>query len=304
MPTTTPKIDEETLAANYGWALSVLKSNPELYKLFKSAVAQTFTGPQFVAALRNTNWYKTRSEPARQMAVLQKADPAEYARRLKQMAGSISDQYYAMTGKQMGGPTANHFAATALMFGFQDAEIRDMVGGVVKTSTLMKQGLGGTLGEAEAQLRQAAEDYGLTFSDASFAAQLNNIATQRSDVTSIVNQYKNQAKSHYAGFADQIDQGFTVRDMAEPYRQMMAKTLEISDKTINIGDKNIQRALTYRPTAAKGKVGPPTPMALWQFQSELKNDPRWNKTQNAQDDILAAGRKVLSDMGLLGAGNG
>lgn len=298
----TPKIDEETLAANYGWALSVLKSNPELYKLFKTAVSKTYTGPQFVAALRNTNWYKTRSEPARQMAVLAKADPAEYKRRIAQMAANISDQYYAMTGKRMGGPTANHFAVTALTFGFQDAEIRDMVGGVVNTAQVMKGGLGGTLGEAERQLRQAAEDYGLTFSDASFAAQLNNIARQTSDVTSIIDQYKNQAKSHYAGFADQIDQGFTVRDMAEPYRQLMAKTLEISDKDINIGDKTIQRALTYRPPGAKGKVGPPTPMALWQFQADLKNDPRWNKTQNAQDDIMAAGRKVLTDMGLLGSG--
>lgn len=299
----TPKIDQETMAAQYGWALSVLRSNKDLSSLFDRAVKNGYTAPQFVAQLRNTNWYKTRGEPARQLEVLAKADPAEYQRRLKQQASVISDQYYAMTGRKMGGPTSLNFAKTALTFGFNDGEIRDLVGGVVKTSSLMRTGLGGTLGEAERQLRQAAEDYGLDFSQGAFASQLNNIARQSTDVSAIVDNYREQAKSRYAGFADQLDQGMTIRDIAEPYKQLMAKTLELSDKGIGISDKSIQRALTYRPPATgKGKVGPPQPMAMWQFEADLKNDPRWNKTQNAQDDIMAAGRKVLTDMGLLGAG--
>lgn len=299
-----PKIDQETLAANYGWALSVLRSNPELSKLFDRAVGQSYTASQFVAQLRNTKWYKTRGEPARQLEVLAKADPAEYQRRLKQQASNIADQYYAMTGKKMGIPTSMHFAKTALTFGFNDGEIRDLVGSSVKSEGLMKSGLGGTLGEAERQLRQAAEDYGLDFSPGAFASQLNNIARQVTDVGALVNNYRNQAKSRYAGFADEIDQGMTIRDIAEPYKQLMAKTLELSDKSISVTDKSIQRALTYRPPATgKGKVGPPQAMAMWQFEADLKNDPRWNKTQNAQDSIMAAGRKVLTDMGLLGAGS-
>lgn len=299
-----PKIDQETLAANYGWALSVLRSNPELSKLFDRAVGQSFTASQFVAQLRNTKWYKTRGEPARQLEVLAKADPAEYQRRLKQQASVIADQYYAMTGRKMGGPTSMHFAKTALTFGFNDNEIRDMVGGSVKTENLFKAGIGGTLGEAERQLRQAAEDYGLDVSPSGFASQLNNIARQVTDVSAIVNNYRQSAKSRYAGFAEQIDQGMTIRDIAEPYKQLMAKTLEISDKSLSVMDKSIQRALTYRPPATgKGKVGAPQPMAMWQFEADLKNDPRWNKTQNAQDSIMAAGRKVLTDMGLLGAGS-
>lgn len=299
----TPRIDQETMAAQYGWALSVLRSNPELSKLFDRAVKDSFTAPMFVAQLRNTKWYKTRGEPARQLEVLAKADPAEYARRLKQQASIIADQYYAMTGRKMGGPTSFHFAKTALTFGFNEGEIRDLVGGAVKTQGIMKTGLGGTLGEAERQLRQAAEDYGLDFGPAAFASQLNNIARQTTDVTAIIDNYREMAKSRYAGFAEQLDSGMTIRDLAEPYKQLMAKTLELSDRSIGVSDKSIQKALTYRPPAGKGKVGPPQPMAMWQFEADLKNDPRWNKTQNAQDSIMAAGRKVLSDMGLLGAGN-
>lgn len=299
----TPKIDQETLAAQYGWALSVLRSNPELSKLFDRAVSETFSPAAFVGQLRNTKWYKTRSESVRKMEVLKNADPAEYNRQLQRMAGSVADQYFAMTGRRLDQATAKKLGSTALTFNFNEGEMRDLVGGTVKSQTLMMNGLGGTLGEAERQLRQAAEDYGLDFADSAFAGQLNNIARQVTDVGAVVDNYRNQAKSRYAAFADEIDQGLTIRDIAEPYKQLMAKTLEISDKGISVMDGSIQKALTYRPMVQKGKPGPPTPMAMWQFETDLKNDPRWNKTQNAQDSIMAAGRKVLTDMGLLGAGS-
>jgi hypothetical protein len=90
----------------------------------------------------------------------------------------------------------------------------------------------------------------------------------------------------------------TVKDIAEPFRQLMSKVLELPDKGISISDPTIQKALQFRPPA-KGKVAAgPAQMALWQFEAQLKNDKRWNGTQNAQDTIMAAGRKVLSDWGL------
>lgn len=290
------------MAANYGWALSVLRSSPDLSRLFNNAVKDKYSQARFVAELRNTNWYKTRSESVRQAQVLQKTDPAEYARRVQRASSAVADQYFALTGRKMAPASANAYGQTAFLYGFNDGEIRALVGNTAKSQTLMmKGGLGGSLGEAERQLRQAAEDYGLDFPDSYFAGKLNDIARQKIDTGSAVNNIRNWAKSKYAAYADEIDQGMTIRDIAEPYKQLMAKTLEVSDKGLSVNDKNIQKALTYRPTVEKGKPGPPTPMALWQFEADLKNDPRWNKTQNAQDSIMAAGRKVLSDMGLLGA---
>lgn len=303
MPT-TPTIDPQELAANYGWALSVLKSNPELNKLFNQAVAHTWSPAMFTAQLRNTKWYKTSAEASRQNQVLRKADPAEWARRLAKSTATISDQYFALTGKKLDPKRAQAYGTSSLMMGWSDAEILDQVGNTVTAQTLMKQGLGGTLGQAEQQLRQAAEDYGLDFSQGALASQLNNIARQTTDVTAIIDNYRNTAKSKYAAYADQLDQGMTMRDIAEPYKQMMAKTLELSDKSLTINNPAIQQALTWKPPPKAGKAQPPTGMALWQFEQNLKNDPRWNKTQNAQDSIMAAGRKVLSDMGLLGADGG
>lgn len=293
-----PAEQQREYAATYGWSLAVLRSAPELSKLFDRAIAGGYNQSRFVAELRNTKWYRSRSESVRQMTVLQKADPAEYARRVKQSAAMVADQYYQMTGRRMGGPTAAHLGQNALMFGFNDAEVRDMVGATVSSATLMKGGIGGTLGEAERQLRQATEDYGIDMSEQWIKNTINNIAWQNTDVSAEIGKLRQMAKSRYAGFADQIDNGVTMKDIAEPFKQLMAKTLEISDKSISTNDKSIQKALTYRPPGVKGKLAAPQPMAMWQFEADLKNDPRWNKTQNAQDSIMSAGRKVLADWGL------
>lgn len=297
-------ISEEEMASNYGWALSVLKSNPELYKLFKKAVGPPAYGQaKFVAELRNTGWYKSHDETARQALVLQKADPAEYNRRVQKAGSQIADQFYALTGKKMSTAQANKYGVTAFMFGYSDSEIRDLVGNQVGAQgVMMKQGgMGGSLGQAEQQLRASAEDYGLDFSDTYYAGAMNDIARQKTDVTALQQNFRNQAKSRYAAFADQLDQGVTIKDIAEPYRQLMAKTLEVSDKSIRISDKNIQSALTFRPTVGN-KVQAPTGMNLADFERQLKNDPRWDKTNQARDQIMASGRQVLTDMGFLGAG--
>lgn len=300
----TPSIDQNEMAARYGWALAILRSDKELSGLFDRAVKSSYSQARFVAELRNTKWYKTRSESVRQATVLQKADPAEYNRRVQRMKQEVSDRYFEMTGNAMTDGTAALLGRQAFLFNFTEAEIRDMVGRTAKSQTLMVQGsLGGTLGEAERTLRKAADDYGLDLSDTYFAGKLNDIARQKTDTTAVINGFVDMAKSRYTAFIDQLDQGQTIKDIAEPYRQMMAKTLEVADQSIRINDKQIQKALTYRPAVGQ-KVGPPTPMTLSQFEVDLKNDPRWDRTKNAQDSAMAVGRKVLQDMGFSGGGEG
>lgn len=290
--------EQQDMAANYGWALSVLRSNPELSKLFDRAVSGTYSSQRFVAELRNTNWYKTRGETQRQNEVLKGADPAEWKRRLSQSRAVVADAYYQMYGQHPGEKLLTAMTNSAFTMGYSEAETRDLVGKSFNVSSQMKAGLGGTLGEAERQIRTAVEDYGLDMGEPWIARQLNYVATGRTDATATANYLRQMAISKYGAYKDELENGMTVKDIAEPYRQLMSKVLELPDKGISLADPTIQKALQYR-APAKGKVpGGPTQMALWQFESQLKNDTRWNGTQNAQDTIMSAGRKVLADWGL------
>jgi len=297
---TKPPISQEELAANYGWVLGMLRSNPELSKLFNAAVADEYSPQMFVAKLRDTKWYKSRGEASRQADVLKTADPGEWKRRSAQSRAMVADIYTQLTGQAAPAKLLATMAGQAFQYGFSEAEIRDMVGRSFSAANQMKNGIGGSLGEAERQIRGAIEDYGLDLGEGWIARQLNNVATQRTDITATQNYLRQVAMRKYAAFKDELEQGMTVKDIAEPYRQLMAKTLEISDKSLSVTDASIQKALLHRLPGKGGKPGQPEAMALWQFEQQLKADPRWNGTQNAQDSIMAAGRKVLTDMGMIG----
>lgn len=304
-----PIDQQQDYASQYGWSLAVLRSAPELSKLFDRAISGGYNQARFVAELRNTNWYKQHSESVRQALVLQKADPTTYKARIAQYATQIADQYYQLTGRKMSGPTAAHLGQQAFQLGYNDTQMMDLARKTVSSANLMKGGIGGTLGEAERQLRQASEDYGIDLSDTYVKNAVNNIAWQNTDATAEISKLRQMAASKYPAYATQLAEGQTIKDIAEPYRQLMSKTLEISDQSIRINDRAIQSALTYAPKSMKegannsgNKPTAPTGMPLWQFEQQLKNDPRWNKTKGAQDSMMAAGRQVLTDLGFLGSG--
>lgn len=295
--------EQQDLASSYGWALSMLRSNPELSKLFDSAISGSWNSSRFVAGLRDTKWYKSRGEAQRQNEVLRKVDPGEYNRRVNQSRATVEDAYYRMFGKKPSPHQLTVMTNSAFSFGFSDSEIQNLVGSAANSANQMKTGLGGTLGEAERQIRTALEDYGLDFGEPWIARQLNYIATGRADATSVSNYLRQGAISKYGAYKDELEQGMTMRDIAEPYRQLMAKVLEVPDKGLSIADPTLQKALQFRPPAKAGKPGAPGQMPLWQFESQLKADPRWNGTQNAQDSVMGAARKVLTDWGLTAGAN-
>jgi hypothetical protein len=38
---------------------------------------------------------------------------------------------------------------------------------------------------------------------------------------------------------------------------------------------------------------------LWQFEQELRQDPRWTYTNNAQEDLMGTARQILKNFGLV-----
>jgi hypothetical protein len=74
----------------------------------------------------------------------------------------------------------------------------------------------------------------------------------------------------------------------------MSNILEIDPNTIGLNDVYVNQALTG--LNAEGK---PSTKPLWQFEQDLRKDPRWNFTKNAQDSLMNTTRKVLQDFGLV-----
>ena len=91
----------------------------------------------------------------------------------------------------------------------------------------------------------------------------------------------NQAAAKFTPFADRIRAGETVRDIAMPYIDAMAQTLELNPQDVSLSDSMIQRWLQGQSVEGQ----PPAATAVWQAKQELRKDPRWGKTKNAWDAV-------------------
>jgi len=99
--------------------------------------------------------------------------------------------------------------------------------------------------------------------------------------------------SSFPGLKDQIANGMSVRDAASPYLSGMSSILEVNPESVDLFDPTIRKALTSTDANGKSVLTP-----LWQFESQLKKDPRWLQTNNARDDLMSTTHGLLQSWGL------
>lgn len=287
----------EELAASYGWSLAVLNSNKELKKLFQLAVKETWEPSKFVAKVRDTGWYKKNGEAARQALILRKTDPKEWQRRNEQMKLHIRTLYGSMSGGQkMSNKWLGSAASQAITLGWTEEEIKHQIARSTGYITLMREDrLGGEAGEIEDMMTKAEGDYGFKVSDAWKVGRIRNTMLGVDSKESIMDAFKKYAKSTYGAFAEEIDNGMTIKDIAEPYVQTMGRLLELNPESITVFDSKIRAALTERdPESGKARA-----MPVWRFENQLREDPRWNQTNNARQAYMSTGHSLLQQFGLV-----
>jgi cell division protein ZapA (FtsZ GTPase activity inhibitor) len=196
--------------------------------------------------------------------------------------------------------------ATDLGVGLDDAAVnklaREWAAGNFDTTTIKPQiarsgKIDFTKGSAAEQLntlKELAGSYGMQYDQGWYNTAATNVLTGKDDIETYKQYVKEQAKSKFPTLVAQLDQGFTVRQLASPYIQTMSNILEIDPNTIGLNDVYVNQALTGLD--AEGK---PSTKPLWQFEQDLRKDPRWNFTKNAQDSLMNTTRKVLQDFGLV-----
>jgi hypothetical protein len=155
---------------------------------------------------------------------------------------------------------------------------------------------GGAAFSNQQNLKSYAQDMGMgnTYSDNwySDAANAINDPNKQVDLNAYRKQILDHAMSTYAGYGDLLAKGMTVRQIADPYVQTMAKTLEIDPETIDYSkDKTIQQAL--------GAGGNSQPIPMWQYQQQLRQDPRWGQTDNAREEVNGIAHGILRDFGVM-----
>ena len=86
-----------------------------------------------------------------------------------------------------------------------------------------------------------------------------------------------------------VDSGVDLDTIYAPYKRLMANTLQLPEAAISIDDTTLRSA-----------IGPEKPMTLFDFQRQLRKDPRWQFTDQAREEVSDAALRVLRDFGFMG----
>ena len=282
-------LDLDQYAKDYGFQLAFLKSDPELYSLFKRAIAEKWdtNGNKFALELQKTKWYRTHGSTYRQNLALKTQDPATYNQSLQSKMREIADKAGAM-GVAFNSGQLKNLATHYLDFGWNDSQLNDVMSKYITYSNARGQAASNITA-----MQQSAWKNGLRYSGDTYRKWAQQIASGNYTVEDFTKHVRQQAMSIAPGFADQLKAGMDLYDVASPYMQSMASTLEMNPADIDLFDPTIRKALS-----ARGADGKPASKTLYEFEQDLRNDKRWLKTKNAQDQTMAAAHQVLADWGL------
>lgn len=109
-----------------------------------------------------------------------------------------------------------------------------------------------------------------------------------------VNVIKSQIRSLAGlGMPDNIKkllgEGTDLATIYSPYKQAMASALELNPNSISLSDPTLRTAIT-----------PGGEMSLYDFQKALRQDNRWQYTNNAREEVSNSIMQVLKDFGFRG----
>ena len=281
-----PNLDEQRFAEQYGFAYAFLRSNKDVYNLFKQAVTKQWTSDMFVSQLRGTNWFKQHSESYRKYQVLKSTDPATLNQRKAQLIAQLRDASADM-GATPSAATLSTIADNALMLEWNDAQLKDTLSAYVRSVNGV---FSGNAADTADQLRQVAWKNGLQYGSDRYERWAQAVAAGAQTVSGITAQMRAAAKHLAPGYAQELDAGQDLYDIASPYMQAKAKILEKNPADIDLFDNDVRQALSARTPDGK-----PASTSLWQFEQSLRKKPEWLQTKNSQDAINGVARRVISD---------
>lgn len=153
----------------------------------------------------------------------------------------------------------------------------------------------GPAGKYFTVIKNLAYDNGVAMSDSTALSYANKIAAGKLDENTAYSTIRESAASAFPAYADKIKAGIDLKTLADPYIQSMSNILEIPSTAIDLFDPKVRNAMSF--TLPDGKIGA---KSIYDFEKELRQDDRWQYTNNARKEVADVALKVLRDFGFQG----
>jgi len=296
------KVKPKQYLSELGFAFELINSDPSLQEFIvrvrdymKKNDNRTPTAYELDGIKQGIEWfekYNSDQEEAR----MEQADPRrkdDFERSLKLKKDSIialSRKY----GVEFDDAFLTGLALDSRLNNLTEQEIQERFAPILEKTIVEGKDLGGRAAEFERGVVQWAQKNGLQLSGNSVAKYVAAGVEGRSTLDDIKNDLRRTYLSgSYPAWSDRIMQGDDPADIAAPYKQRMARLLEVGEDEIDLNDQLLQKAMQ-----GVGADGKPSVTPLYAFEREIRQDDRWQYTENAMDTYAKAGTKILQMFGL------
>jgi len=272
-------------ATAYGLTADLIKAFPELKKVYDLFVAGDLA--QAELEYYKTAYYRGLTSTSKTRAQQKQSQPGVYTQGLEAFK---VEQRKRLIGKgiNLDEATFNSLIQDAYDKGLDDAQIDLQALGKFKGT------IGGTTLGTVQSLKEYADSFGMSYDTTILDQWSKGIFSGTNTVQDIQARIRRDSASAYPVYSKEIDSGTTLDALASAYKSSMANILEIDSDSIGYNDPTIRKALQYI-----GPDGKPAVKPIWQFETELRQDPRWELTNNARATVDSLSLKVLRDFGLV-----
>ena len=278
-----------------------MQSDPQLWSLFQRASnfkKGQYSTEEFQARLMETDWWKNNSESARRGLAAKAIGGADWEAMLQEGRNVIQQEASTM-GQTVDKALLDTLAEDYVMGGWDQADRRQtMRNAILNKGQTGGQGdsLAGQAGDLQQQIMEIAAANGMKISREYAESAARSVQMGLSTEEDWLRTTRQQAASMWGpGWSDKIMAGVDARELATGYVNLMAQEFGILPDQIDLNDPYIRKAMTG--VDANGNAAP---QSLFDFQQQLRHDPRWMRTKQAEDKISDIGVQVLKQFGFMG----
>jgi len=285
--TTKPK----RVAADYGYAAAFLNAHKDVARKVALAVKQGWTPDRLSAEIKDTPWWRKRTEAQRKWDIISAENPKE-ARRLVDLKTQQIKQMASTMGVTLSDNQAFKMAGHAASRGSTDPEMQSMLAGMWSLDAEGEDV--GQAGTTVDQLRDLAHDYGVVLDPGTLQKQVQQVLSGNQTSQGLVDLYREQAKTLYAPISDWLEKNpsMTVKDYLAPYMQAAARELGTPPDQMDLTDPKWTKVIY----GADGT----TPMNLDQWTKTIRSDASygWDKTMGAKSQALQLAAELRNAFGM------
>lgn len=297
--------DKKMTAKEYreslGFTFQLIKSDPSLevwIKRIKKYMAdnkgRTPTAYEFDQMTQGIDWFE-RLNDAQEEARIQQADPrrkADWERSLelrRQKVRNIADA----TGAPLTDDQIDRIALDARLDQLNDQEIRDRITPFLSAAITEGGKVAGAAQDFERDIVQWSRRNGLQITGDVVARYVDNLIKGKQTIESVKDDLRKMyLMGQYPAWADRIQQGFDPADIAGPYKERIAQFLEVDEGSIDLNDELLQKGMQ-----GVGADGKPRVVPIYEFDKMIRQDRRWDKTDNAYAMYTRVGTDLLKTFG-------